>query len=152
MELSLKIETATWFILVPWIIEISLTDTRWSTTPLEAATKTWTKTFFFLLQITSNLKLINKCNGCYRRVAVADTYFAFIFRVSQSGALFTFSASIQMESGSRAAAMVERRKTYAWKIKSNEIDVGREWNAEAGGRTEKGITRLMEINNLGWEK
>lgn len=57
-----------------------------------------------------------------------------------------------MESGFGAAAMVERRKTYAWKIKSNEIGVGREWNAGAGGGTEKGITRLMEINNLGWEK
>lgn len=56
--------------------------------------------------------------------------------------------------GRRQQADGREEEKLTWKIKSSEIGVGREWNAEAGGGTEleKGITRLMEINNLGCEK
>lgn len=47
--------------------------------------------------------------------------------------------------GRRQRADGREEEKLTWKIKSNEIGVGREWNAEAGGGTELG-KRYNQIN------
>lgn len=74
-----------------------------------------------------------------------------LFSVSESKwAHFSLSSSIQMDSGQRqwwkeGKLTCGTRSRAKWVFRC-------EWNAESGGGTEKGVTRLMKINNLGWEK